>query len=67
MLKSSSFLKYHDSFFFRNVPIALIVTLILAALIYVSMNIAFFAVLDEETFRNSEAVAVVSENFEKFS
>ncbi|KAH7718516.1 AAT-5 protein [Aphelenchoides avenae] len=43
----------------RNVPLALLSGLIIVALVYLAMNIAYFAVLDVETVKASNAVAAL--------
>lgn len=48
---------------FRNVPLALLSGLVIVALVYLAMNIAYFAVLDVETVKASNAVAAVSGSF----
>ena len=44
---------------FRNMPLALLSGISLVAIVYIAMNVAYFVVLDVETVKSSNAVAVV--------
>jgi L-type amino acid transporter 5 len=48
--------------FFSTLPVALISGIFLVAIIYITMNIAYFTVLELDVIRDTDAIAAVSSN-----
>lgn len=44
----------------RNIPLAVIVSLVVVTVCYILMNVSYYAVLSPQEILNSDAVAVVS-------
>ena len=49
-----------STFYYRNLPKAIIISLPSVTIIYVLANISYFAVLESTEILNSDAVAIVS-------
>ena len=51
----------------RNVPLAIAISMVIITLVYLTANIAYFAVLTPSEMLQSSAVAVVSQCFWRYS